>query len=230
MPYQIVRKPNMNRVYVTGDLKPIRTALYDLHARFEGESAWLPLYNEAKLRAALAGEAEYQAKLAAERASWEQAKSEIPADYKRRHGAMYGGIAEPGITAPRVPWVRIATYETRVRDLTGQSSINGCVQDSDTLYSAITDDGRTIYRIASVHGFGDDCRETYWLPPDLWERMMLAEIAARGITPESAEKWLAESRGCVGTELYEFAATIRPAPGSIEDAQAALAVRREVID
>ena len=31
------------------------------------------------------------------------------------------------------------------------------------------------------------------------------EIAERGITPEAAEKWLADYSGCVGHEIYEFA-------------------------
>ena len=212
--YQIVREPNMNRLYITGNTTAIRDLLYDFRARSDGGSYWLPLHMEAKFRAALKAEAIYQADLSAKRAAWESAKSEIPTDYKTRHGAMYGGvvsfggqsIAEPGITAPRVPWVHVARFETRVRDLTGQSSINGRVQDSDDLYRAITDDGRTIYRIASNRGFGDDLRETYYLPPDLWERLMAAEVHARGITRQRAEQWLSQSRGCVGTELYEFAA------------------------
>ena len=39
-----------------------------------------------------------------------------------------------------------------------------------------------------------------------WRQMMAAEVRMRGITPEAATTWLAQYRGCVGTELYEFAA------------------------
>lgn len=224
MRYSIVRKPHMNRVYVTGDLTAIHALLSDFCARSASDgSYWLPLHMESRLRAALKTETAYQADLAAKSATWQAAKTTIPAEYKSRHGSMYGGvvsfdgqsIAEPGITAPRVPWERLATYETRVRDLTGQSTINGRVEDSETLYRAITSDGRSIYRIAHSYGFGDDMRETYYLPEDLWQQMMLAEIRARGITPETARQWLAECRGCVGTELYEFAATLQPAPEMI---------------
>jgi hypothetical protein len=193
----------------------------DCGAELTGETVyWLPLHMESRLRAAIKTEAEYQANIAAELAEWEKAKAVIPSDYRTRHGAMYGGtvsfsgesIAEPGITAPRIPWERLAYHETRVRDLTGQSSINGRVRDSQTLYRAQVADGRYIYRIAHYGSFGDDMRETYYLPEDLWQQMMIAEIAARNITPENASEWLAQYRGCVGTELYEFAATFQPAP------------------
>ena len=211
---EIRRDPRRNRVYITGDTSALRQLLRDFRARSDNEGSWLPLYQEAKLRAAIAAESVYQAEIAAARAGWEAAKAVIPPDYQTRHGAMYGGIvsfggesiAEPGITAPAVPWVHIATHEKRVRDLTGQSSIDGRVMDSEALYSATVADGRQIYRIAHSSGFGDDLRETYYLPPDLWRRMMEAEVQLRGITREMAVAWLSQSRGCVGTELYEFAA------------------------
>lgn len=242
----IVRKPNMNRVYITGNVDPIRQLLSDFHAHTDraykwcpctdtpspsseprkycgacdygkiwGEwRYWLPLHQEPNLRAALKAEAEYQAKLAAELATWEQAKSVIPAEYRTRHGAALGGrvtingesFDEPALETGKLPWTLVTSYERRVRDLTGQSLIAGRVEDSDTLYSAVTADGRAIYRISHDRGFGDDLRETYYLPPDLWARLLLAEIQMRHITPDQARKWLEEARGCVGTELYEAAA------------------------
>ena len=211
---RIVRKPHMNRVYITGDVGPLRKLLSDFSARHDDCGYWLPLHQEAKLSAAIAAEAKYQEAQSAERATWDTAKSVIPTDYKTRHGALLGGdvvingevISEPAMDTRKLPWVRVASYERHVRDLTGQSSINGRVQDSDTLYSATVADGRKIFRIAHYIGFGDDLRETYYLPPDLWRQMMAAEVRMRGITPEAATTWLAQYRGCVGTELYEFAA------------------------
>ena len=176
---------------------------------------WIPLYQEGRFRAALKTEAEYQATVKAALEGWNAAKAAIPAEYKTRHGALLGGdvvidgerISEPALDTRSLPWTLIARHETLVRDLTGQSLINGHVKDSDTLYAATGADGRTIYRIAHCHQFGDDLRETYYLPPDLWERMMLMEIQLRKITPEAAREWLKEYHGCVGHELYEFAAT-----------------------
>lgn len=249
----LTRKANMNRLYISDDVEPIRALLSDFHARYEAGPSdpcgdcrggvsltdgsrckkcdgkgmrwptpryWIPLHQESRFRAALEVESQYQAGLAAELATWELAKSVIPSDYRTRHGAAYGGdvvidgevLSEPALDTSNLPWVRLASHETRVRDLTGQSSINGRVKDRDTLYSATVADGRTIYRIAHFHGFGDDLCETYYLPADLWEQLMLAEVRMRGITREIAEQWLAEFRGCVGTELYEFATSIFPAP------------------
>ena len=36
---------------------------------------------------------------------------------------------------------------------------------------------------------------------------MLMEVQLRKITPEAAREWLEKYHGCVGHELYEFAAT-----------------------
>lgn len=195
---------------------------------------WLASHRTTALRAALATEEAYQVERAAERAVWEAAKSVIPADYRTRHGAALGGvvtiddesISEPAMDSHNLPWECVATYERRVRDLTGQSSINGRVMYSDTLYTCGMADGRAAYRIAHYDRFGDDLRETYYIPEDVWIRLMAAEVQIRGITRESATEWLAQSRGCVGTELYEFAATaaqslIEPPPGT-------LSVRREI--
>ena len=167
---------------------------------------WIPLYQESRFRAALKTEAEYQATVARALDGWNTAKSAIPSDYKTRHGAMLGGdvvidgerISEPALDTRSLPWTLIARHETRVR---------GQVMDSNVLYAATVADGRTIYRIAHCHQFGDDLRETYYLPPDLWERMMLMEVQLRKITPEAARHWLEKYHGCVGHELYEFAAT-----------------------
>ena len=210
----IIRKPHMNRVYITGDVDAIRDLLYGFRTRHDSAGYWLPIRFEGQLRAAIEAEAEYQAGLSREQSAWDAAKSVIPADYKTRHGAAFGGdvvidgecISEPALDTSRLAWVRVASHERRVRNLTGQSTINGRVSDSQSLYSAVVADGRTIYRISSSHQFGDDLRETYYLPPDLWRAMMAAEVAMRGITPEQAREWLADYRGCVGTELYEFAA------------------------
>lgn len=217
---KIERKPQMNRVYVTGDVDSIRDLLYDFHARQDDHGYWLPIRMEPQLRAALKAETEYQAKLAAARADWDRAKSTIPADYKTRHGAMLGGAVringesfdEPALETQNLPWAHVATYQTRVRDLSRQSLINGRVQDSDILYVAIMTDGRPIYRISSSRGFGDDLRETYYMPVDVFERLIAAEIRMRGITPEAAREWLAKYRGCVGTELYEAAAATAMLP------------------
>jgi hypothetical protein len=175
---------------------------------------WIPLHQEIRFRAALQTEGEYQAKINAALDGWNKAKSVIPAEYKTRHGAMLGGdvvidgewVSEPALDTRHLPWVLIARHETVVRDLNGHSLINGSVQNSDTLYAATVVDGRTIYRIAHSHQFGDYLRETYYLPADLWARLLLSEIKMRNITPALACEWLAQSRGCVGTELYEAAA------------------------
>ncbi len=164
-----------------------------------------------------AAQAAKNAKAQAEIAAWKSALAQIPADYRTRHGALYGGtitigssngqsvsIAEPGLDASNLQWVKVVSHETRVDN--PRSSIDGRVLDCQTLYTAAVPDGRAIYY---VNHYG---RVTYYLPEDLWQQMLLAEIQARGITPESAERWLSQSRGCVGTELYEFAATLRPAP------------------
>lgn len=63
-----------------------------------------------------------------------------------------------------------------------------------------------MFREVHLRDFGDDQRETYWLPPDLWTAICAAEAKARGITSSQAREWLTAYRGCVGTELYEFAA------------------------
>jgi hypothetical protein len=208
------RIARMNRIYIVGDTEGLRNLLNDFRARHDESGYWLPIHCEPALRAAIAAEPAYQAARAAERTGWDRAKSVIPMSYKTRHGAMYGGrttiggesIDEPPLDTSALPWQFVAQIETRARDLTGTSTINGRVKHSSALYEGALPDGRIIYRISDSHDFGDDLRETYYLPPDLWERLMEAEVRMRGITREKAAEWLAQYRGCVGTELYEYAA------------------------
>lgn len=215
----ITRRPHMNRVYITGDVDPIRDLLRDFHARQDSTGYWLPFYQESRLRAAVAAEPEVQAARGEETAAWEAAKAAIPSNYRQRHGALLGGdvvidgerISEPSLDARSLPWTRLASWEERFRDLTGQSTINDRIMNSDTLYVGAVVDGRSIYRIAHYRSFGDDLRETYYLPPDLWEWLMAAEVRIRGITRDAAREWLTTYHGCVGTELYEFAAGDPPA-------------------
>ena len=238
--FRVTQVSRMNRLYITGDLSGIKELLSDFRASFESrvdgvERYWLPLHRSVALHAALGREAAYQAERTKEREAWETARSVIPGNYKTRHGAALGGvvtidgesISEPAMDSRNLPWVRVASYERRVRDLTGQSSINGRVRDSDTLYACQMADGRAAYRIAHYGGFGDDLRETYYLPADAWTRLMMLEVQSRKITRESAAEWLDKYRGCVGTELYEFAMSMMaqtltaPTPGT-------LSVRREI--
>ena len=211
----IKRMPQMNRVYLLGDCAEYRDLLCDIRARRDTQGRWwLPIRDERFLRKVVKAEKAYQAARQAEQATWDKAKSVIPADYKSRHGAALGGVAaiggetfdEPALDTSRLEWTVVAVLERRVRDLTGNSLINGRVSDRETLYNATAADGRPLYRISSSHGFGDDLRETYYLPEDLWRQLLTAEVRMRGITPEAAREWLGQYRGCVGTELYEFAA------------------------
>jgi hypothetical protein len=211
----IVRKPQMNRLYVTGDVEHLLELLSDFHARHDSTGYWLPLWQESALRSAIAAEQGYQAAKVAQRAEWERAKAVIPGNYKTRHGAALGGtvvidgerLEEPALATHNLPWVMVAEWTDRVRDLTGQSVIAGRVRRSETLYSAAGVDGRALYRISHYSDFGDDLRETYFLPADLWAKLLAAEVQARGITAASAREWLDRYRGCVGTELYDFAAS-----------------------
>lgn len=137
--------------------------------------------------------------------------SAIPADYLIRHGALAGGVVvmdgeridEPTVgVAPTVPWAVVAHCE-----ILGHVGLTvGRVADSQTLSVATMADGRRIYQEIASRGFGDDERSSYWLPADVWTQVVAAEIAARGITPEAAREWLTKYRGCVGTELYAYAA------------------------
>ena len=214
----VISKPHMNRVYITGDvaaIAAIRSLLCDIQAKQdEPASYWLPIGMEPKLRAALVVEPAYQAKLAAEQADWDAALAVIPAGYRTRHGSLLGGtvaidgerITEPALDTRRITWQFVAGHENRVRDLTGRSSINGQVMDSKILSVSAAPDGRPIYRVVLSSGFGDYLRVAYYLPADLWRQLMATEVRLRNITPAVAHEWLARYQGCVGTELYEFAA------------------------
>jgi len=135
--------------------------------------------------------------------AYEQAKAAVPADYGRRHGAAFDftvtiasqdGTSESFPTAASVAptalaWTLIAEMEKH------------------TLYSApLPDDGRLIYR-EEFRGY-DDYRTTLWMPQDVYTAQLAADIRRLGITREKAEEWLAQYKGCVGTELYEFAAKV----------------------
>ncbi len=61
------------------------------------------------------------------------------------------------------------------------------------------------YRVLE-HGNWDDWRTAIMVPPELREAYLSREVARRGITVESATEWLAKYRGCMGTQIYEFAA------------------------
>lgn len=131
----------------------------------------------------------------ARQADWDAAKAQIPTDYMRRHAGLTCDVIAADWT-PR--WETVAIHDSG-------SELHGRRMNTDTLQRADAD-GTPIYRMVSSYGFGDDLRETYYLPADMWTAMVEQEIAAREITAESAAQWLAQYRGCVGTELYEYAA------------------------
>lgn len=62
------------------------------------------------------------------------------------------------------------------------------------------------YRVLD-HGSYDDYRTAVMIPSHLVDAYMAAEVARRGITRETAVAWLAQYRGCVGTEVYAWAET-----------------------
>lgn len=142
--------------------------------------------------------AEAKVAVEAKLAAWQTAQAQIPAEFKTRHGALIVPVAM-GLLQGSVKWEQIGT------DVQGQYG--------NTLYRADLSDGRPVYRITHIQY--DDWRETYYLPEDVWQAVCIAEIRGRGITRAKAEAWLAEYRGCVGTELYEFAATLQPAPETL---------------
>lgn len=140
------------------------------------------------------------------RDAYDAAVAAIPTDYLRRHGATLGGEwridghggTEPAV-GPMVPpleWRQVATKHRPGRT-------PGTVGQTWRIYTAQTDYG-TVYQ--EQYTAYDDYRTTVWGPAPLMEQLYEREIAARGITPESARAWLAEYRGCVGSELYEWAA------------------------
>lgn len=60
------------------------------------------------------------------------------------------------------------------------------------------------YRVLE-HGDFDDWRVMVMIPPALVDGYISAICADRKITKTAAEKWLARYRGCVGTQIYEWA-------------------------
>ena len=183
------------------------------------QPGWITPYEAVRIEEPTALRAAREAKAAAATdalAAYAAAKAPALAEgYRARHGSTLGGIItidgesmiEPGVCATRehpLTWERIAEHVTRATT----SSIAGRVMDQDTLFRCALPDGRYVYREDHYRGFGDDLRTTYYLPDDVYQTVIRAEVVAAGITREAAEKWLAEFRGCVGTELYEAALTI----------------------
>lgn len=62
------------------------------------------------------------------------------------------------------------------------------------------------YRVCK-HGNWDDWRQMVMIPPDLVDSYISAVVKCRGITLAEAREWLEKYRGCVGTEIYEWAET-----------------------
>lgn len=213
---KIKRDRQRNRIYVDDIDRAVADAL---HMRYDGQRRWLAIADwpgEARLK-------ELTTAILLERDGGSRydaaTRAMIPPDYRMRHDALFGGTVNIGDWSEEIrpvadgflrqpKWEQVASHETHGH--TGL--IAGRVADSWCFYRCALIDGRYAYREVVSRGFGDDVRETYWMPEDLWQAVCLAEIRARGITREKAEEWLAEYRGCVGTELYEFAATIQPAP------------------
>ena len=147
----------------------------------------------------------------AEASAYEAAKTQIPADYGRRHGATLGGawtITSAGGTdsgvEPAVEQIAADLVWTRIGNHHIPGSIPGTTGKTWTLQRAALPDGRPLYR-EDFRGY-DDYRTTLWMPQDVYRAELAAEVKRLGITPEAAREWLAQYKGCVGTELYEFAA------------------------
>lgn len=209
MSYEIRRDPRRNRVYFRAP-----KGLYVPGARSDGELSWFGVADvpregiKAMLDALVCKESYNRQRIA----DYTAIQAQIPQEYRRRHGALYGGTVSidgeaDEIFAPAFGTLRVAQWEQigeYIKRGVG-GLIEGRVQDRSTLYRAVLVDGRAVYREVTERGFGDDMRESYWFPQDLFGAVCRAEIRARGITPESAEEWLAKYRGCVDSELYEFA-------------------------
>jgi len=197
MDYQIVKDRARNRVYYT----------------FDGQRSWRPIRFAATLQADLDARTKRDTEAALARAAYDAVMAEIPADYRRRHGALYGGTVsfdgEAGdeIIPPAYGLLRAARWE-RIAERHEMGSIGLCagrISDQWILSRYVLPDGRPVYRETADRSYGDDMRETYWLPPDLFALLVGAEIRARKITPGVAREWLAQYRGCVDSELYEAA-------------------------
>lgn len=155
-----------------------------------------------RARLALEAKAATEVKRAAEIASdYAMAKAKIPADYRIRHGATLGGVWKIGESAGVEPAVQLDLQWVRIASRPNGDPKYG---RNDHVFQASLNDGRSVYK-EETNSY-DDYRTTLYLPIDIWEAEARQEVAQLGITPEKAEAWLAQFRGCVGTELYEFAA------------------------
>jgi hypothetical protein len=189
---------------------------------FGAQRGWVTQYTAVQIEEPAAiREAREQAATAKDAESVAYTAALAPAaDYRKRHGATLGGVVTmsnedrtESFSEPRmistgsssVEWEQVAYL---ILDTGSTGSCAGRVMNSKTLYRAILPDGRPIFREDYYGSFGDDLRTTFYLPADIFDAACRAEIAANGITPESAKEWLAKYRGCVGTELYEIAAEI----------------------
>lgn len=103
----------------------------------------------------------------------------LAAGYRRM--TMPGGVPDFG-----VPWETLA--ETK----------------SDFLFRATLPDGRHVY--CEVRSLSDQDNATCYLPEGELRAYCLARMAHLGIHHEVAIAWLEKHRGCVETELFEFAA------------------------
>jgi hypothetical protein len=186
------------------------------------EGSWVEVSEPASYRTAREAR-EKQASDAAAKAkfesdAWDAARTQIPADYSQRHGALLGGVVTmsgangtssdtiypPLAEFAQVKWVEVARYASKSYTGTWYGEI---------LRSATLSDGRPIYELQSIQY--DDYRTTFYLPADLYQVVLAAEVSRRGITREAAQEWLSRYRGCVDTDIYEFAATVCPAPEMI---------------
>jgi hypothetical protein len=214
MNYEIKRDPRRNRVYFRAP-KGLRVP----GARLDGELSWFGVADVPRqgIKALLDSLLERETANQQAAADYATIRAQIPQDYRKRHGALYGGTVSIGGdseeiyppafgTLRQASWDRIAEHVTRAVG----GSIDGRVQDRDTLYRTLLVDGRPVFREVTERGFGDDMRESYWVPLDLFAAICSAEIKARGITPQSAAEWLSQYRGCVDSELYEFAVQALP--------------------
>lgn len=81
----------------------------------------------------------------------------------------------------------------------------------DSNYAALYQAGP--YRVLE-HGSYDDWRVAVMVPPDLVDTYIAAICVERQITSDTAAAWLAEYRGCVGSQIYEWAVKNLPAKGT----------------
>jgi hypothetical protein len=217
--YDIQIDRRRNRIYFCTP-----PGIYPSGAQREGDRWW---YGVARMTARglatmLDGLVAERDRIAESKTAYDTTLAEIPADYRRRHGALLGGAVTIdgeafAVIVPVLGWLQTAApWEQLAEHVSAYGHTGLCagrVMDRDTLSRAVCGDGRPVYREIHYRGFGDDQRETYHLPLDLFAAVCRIEAKARAISRESAREWLAEYRGCVGTELYEFIAEPPLGPG-----------------